>query len=169
MKRKNKTFLKYYNTYFEKIYRYIFFRVGKDRALAEDLTSEVMLKAYEKFDTFDPGKSFSVWIYRIAHNHLVDHYKKVKIAQVPLDEIENILKTDDYMNLKIDTKMDLQKVKTAIEKLPEAQREIVLMHFMHDLSVKEIAEVQTQSENNIRVILSRAVSRLKKQLVFLSI
>ncbi|MBD3328867.1 sigma-70 family RNA polymerase sigma factor [Candidatus Peregrinibacteria bacterium] len=169
MKRKNKNFLKYYNTYFEKIYRYIFFRVGKDRALAEDLTSEVMIKAYEKFDTFNPEKNFSVWIYRIAHNHLVDHYKKVKVAQVPLDEIENILKTDDYMNLKIDTKMDLKKVETAIAKLPEVQREIVLMHYMHDLSVKEIAKVQTQSENNIRVILSRAVSRLKKQLVFLSI
>lgn len=168
MRSKRKRFISYYNTYFEKIYRYIFFRSGRDRALAEDLTSEVMLKAYEHFEDFDHSKNFSVWIYRIAHNHLVDYYKKAKKELVAIEDVENELKKDDRIAEKLDDKLSIAQVETVLEMLPEQQKEIILMKYFQELSHKEIADIMDMTEAHVRVQAHRALKTLQKQLSFLT-
>jgi len=166
-KRKRKSFLSHYNTYFEKIYRYIFFRVGKDQQLAEDLTSEIMLKAYEHFEDYDEERKFSVWIYRIAHNHLVDYYKKVKAKQVPLDDVENILHKEHNLDTMVDTAIETEKVEEVLDQLPDQQREIMVLKFMNDLSNKEIADILSMTEAHVRVLQHRALGFLRTRLSYL--
>lgn len=161
IKKTKKSFRQYYNTYFEKIYRYIYFRTGKDRALAEDLTSEIMLKAYESFEGYDEQRKFSTWIYRIAHNHLVDYYKKAKLSQVPLDEAFAKSSNDTVLSEKLDVKMAVGKVSDVVMTLPTRQKEIVILKYYNDLTNKEIAEVLKVSEAYIRVNLHRAITQLK--------
>jgi len=82
----NKTvFEKYYREFLPKIYRFVYFRVGAKKEEAEELTSEIFLKALDAFDGFEEGKPFAPWIYQIAKNHLINHYR-VAGRTVPMDE-----------------------------------------------------------------------------------
>ncbi len=67
-----------YDAYLERVYRYIYCRVG-DEHLAEDITSQVFLKAWENLGTYQAGQSpFMAWLYRIAHNAVIDYYRAKK-------------------------------------------------------------------------------------------
>ncbi|MEK7211925.1 MAG: RNA polymerase sigma factor, partial [Patescibacteria group bacterium] len=66
--KKSELFQQYYREFLPKIYRFVFFRVGGKRETAEDLTSEIFIKALDNFDSFDEAKPFSPWIYQIAKN-----------------------------------------------------------------------------------------------------
>ncbi len=168
MSKKRKRFVSYYNTYFEKIYRYIFFRVGQNRETAEDLTSEVMLKAYEAFEDFDQDRNFGVWIYRIARNHLIDHYKKTKKEIVALEDAEYELKYVDKAAEKADEGIKMEHVENAMERLPDQHKEIITLKFLSEMTNKEIAEILNLKETHVRVLISRATGNLKKQLSFLT-
>lgn len=168
MKRPLKTFLQHYTTSFEKVYRYIFFRVGRNKELAEDLTSEVFLKAMEHFDSFDESKLFLVWIYRIAHNHVVDFYKKAKMDTVDIEDVVNEVKTIPTFTNELNSKIDLEKVGSALEKLPPNQKDVMVMKYMHDLDNPQIAHILQISEAHLRVLHHRALQALKKQLSFFS-
>lgn len=148
------------------MYRYIFFRVGKKRELAEDLTSEIFMKALENFEKYDHVRPFAVWIYRIAHNHLVDYYKKVKAEIVPIEEVENELRLNVKYQEELDNELDLEKVKEALEKLPDSQKEVVMMKYINDLTNPEIAEILNTNEAHVRVLQHRALSSLKSKLSF---
>ncbi|TAL19526.1 sigma-70 family RNA polymerase sigma factor, partial [Patescibacteria group bacterium] len=67
-------FRKFYETHFNKIYRFVLFRVG-NRELAEDLVSEIFVKALKAFPSYDESRSRSSWIFTIARNHLINHYR----------------------------------------------------------------------------------------------
>ena len=75
MSQNNKIFLDNYNKYLDKIYNYIWYRVGFDKSVTEDLCSEIFLKAYKGFKDFDQSKPFQSWIYAIAKNHLLNYYR----------------------------------------------------------------------------------------------
>src|SRR6266481_3206633 len=77
-------FARLYDAYVERIYRYVYFRVADDQ-LAEDITSTVFLKGWEKLDSYQVGSSpFIAWLYRVAHNTVIDHYRTKKVS-IPLD------------------------------------------------------------------------------------
>jgi len=164
-----KNFLEHYNTYFEKVYRYIFFRVGRKKELAEDLTSEIFMKALEKFEDFDHARPFAVWIYRIAHNHLVDYYKKMKFEMMDIEEVANELKGNDDQKYELEVKMNLDKVSGVLEELPRMQKEVIVMKYVNDLTNPEIAEILDTNEAHIRVLQHRALQALKTRLSFVTI
>jgi len=148
------------------VYQYIFFRIGYDTQLAEDLTSETFLKAIEHFDDFDETKSFNAWIYRIAHNLLVDHYKRSKIETTPLENAENDVKEEAAFAAEIDRKSLLKKIHFALEKLPQQQKDVVILKYVNELDTKEIAHSLDMEESHVRVLLSRATQTLNKQFSF---
>ena len=164
-----RNFLNYYNTYFEKVYRYIFFRVGRQKELAEDLTSEIFLKALQKFNDFDHGRPFAVWIYRIAHNHLVDYYKKAKYEMMDIEEVANEIRTNDDLRYELEVKMNLDKVSGILKELPHMQKEVVVMKYVNDLTNTEIAEILDTNEAHVRVLQHRALQKLKTKLAFVTI
>ena len=157
-------FQTYYDQYLDKIYNYLFYRTGYNKALAEDLCSAVFLKALENFTTFDEEKStFQSWIYTIAHNHLVDFYRAKK-QEVQLEEIENVLGEEPDFTSQLSQKAEIQKVLSMIKVLPENYKEILTLKSVQELSNTEIAQITGKSAVTIRVTLHRALNALKAKL-----
>ena len=157
--RKNKDdFIPYYNQFKDKIYNYFLYRVGFDKAVAEDLTSEVFVKAFKNFDGFDEAKKFQSWIYMIAHNHLVNHYKSAK-RDVPLELMENFLQ---YLDKDAEEKYELERILKIIRCMEEKDKEILQLKLVDELSNQEIADILEKEEGAIRTQISRSISKLRE-------
>lgn len=152
------SFIGYYEQYKNKIFVYFLYRVNFNRTVAEDLTSEVFLKALKNFDTFDKNRSFQSWIYAIAHNHLVNHYR---VANRETELLENQFVTQRELD-QIDQKQELERVLGAIKKMIDSDREILLLRFVDELSNSEIASLLEKDEGAIRTKMSRALVKLRE-------
>src|ERR1051326_7628351 len=84
---KEAAFTALYDLFFEKIYRFIFFRVGH-KEVAEDLAEDVFIKAFSSLKTLQKDAVFESWLYQIARNRIIDYYRSKKLI-IPLDEVEN--------------------------------------------------------------------------------
>jgi len=158
------SFGKLYDHYVKPIYRFIAVKVSV-RQEAEDLTHEVFLTAWQKLPGFTfQGFPFSSWLYRIARNRVIDHYRTKKQHAV-IDEVdEGLLGIIDSHEAGVDTTLTLAKVYAAMKELGADQQDVLLLRFVDDLSPKEIAEVLDKSEGSVRIIQHRAVEALKKKL-----
>jgi|SRR3989344_1077394 len=152
-------FGKLYDFYSKKIYDFLYYRTHHKQT-AEDLASTVFTKALEKIRQFDSGKAqFSTWLYQIARNTLIDHYRALKTT----DNIEDIWDLPSSANVErdADTTLALEKVKEHIKQLPSLQRDIVVMRLWDGLSHAEIASILSITEGNSKVSFSRAVDKLR--------
>lgn len=150
-----------YDLYNDKLYRFIYFRTHHKQT-AEDLTSTVFMKALEHIGSYKPRKGqFSSWLYQIARNAIIDHYRTFK----PSEDIENAWDLGSNVNIERDTdlKMNLEKVQSYLEGLSAQQRDIVIMRVWDGLSHKEIAEVLGITEANSKMIFSRTLGKLQKE------
>ncbi len=154
------SFISYYEKYKDKIYLYFLYRVNFNRDTAEDLTSEVFLKALKSFENFDHNRSFQAWIYAIAHNHLVNYYRTAK-REVELTE--NIFSTKEDIK-KIEVNYELDLVLKEINGLEDSDKEILLMRFVDELTNPEIADLLDKEEGAIRTKISRSLDKLRKKL-----
>jgi RNA polymerase sigma-70 factor (ECF subfamily) len=151
-----------YDRYLTPIYRYIFLRVGSNKANAEDLTHQVFLSAWQNIKSYEfKGFPFSSWLYRIAHNAVIDYYRtsKVHIDINALSSTE-LVESPDFQ-IELDKRADLAKIKSAIAKLETDQQNVIIMKFVNDLTNKEIAKILGKSEGAVRVIQHRALKKLK--------
>ncbi|MCA9383813.1 sigma-70 family RNA polymerase sigma factor [Candidatus Dojkabacteria bacterium] len=154
-------FEKLYEYYLPKIYRYILNRTA-NKDLAEDLTSQTFVKAMTKIKTYkDHGKSFGSWLYRIAHNNLIDHFRKNKPTAIfDINLIESEAAAEDHA-------MDSERKRAilhAISKIPEQYQEIISLKFFEELSNDEIADVIGTNKTNIAVKIHRSMKSLEKVL-----
>ena len=118
--------------YYGKIYNYIFFRVC-DQSLAEDLTQDVFVKLTKHIHSYVPTASFSSYLYRIAHNTMVDHFRSAK----PTEEIPENRAARDTLS-QVDAKLDVARMLAA---LPAEQRECIILYYMQELTYREIAQI----------------------------
>ncbi|HMB65796.1 MAG TPA: sigma-70 family RNA polymerase sigma factor [Patescibacteria group bacterium] len=157
-----------YDAYIQKIFNFIYYRVGS-REIAEDLTSQTFFKALKKIKKFQ-GEYFSAWLFRIARNTVIDHYRTSR----PTDNIDEFfdLRSHKDLEAEVDTKRTLEEVKNFLKTLKKEQEEVVIMRVWEGLSYKEIAEVIGKSEANCKMIFSRALNSLRRELplgLFLSL
>ena len=149
-----------YKRHLDSIYRYVFFRVRKDQKVAEDITQSVFFRALEKIDTFDEeGVGFRPWIYKIAHNSVIDYYRKYKnqtgLTETLIDESQNV----EEKTLK---DFEVQNVLNALDLLSDEQRQVIIMRFVSGLSGKETAKALGKNEEAIRSMQYRALKTLRK-------
>lgn len=150
-----------YDSYIEKIYRFVFYRVSH-REIAEDLTSRTFIKALEKIKSFDPEKgTFSSWLYRIARNTVIDHYRTGK-TEYGLEAVWNLASSQDPEK-ETESKIALEKVWAYISRLDNVQREIIVMRVWEGLSHKEISQVLGKSEASCKMAYSRAMASLRQE------
>ena len=156
-------FGKLFDMYFTPIYRYLRLRCGNEQD-AEDLSAEVFMRAWEKLPGFDlrAGDSmFRSWLFRIAHNLLIDRYRKgdkeESVAEIP----EKISK-EERVETQIVLKNEKQKLMEAIQQLDERMQQVIIARFMSGLSHIETAEVLGISSGNVRIVQYRALRRLKE-------
>ncbi len=153
-----------YERYLESIYRYIRTRVAEDRT-AEDLTETVFLRSYESLSRYkEKGLRFSAFLYQIARNLLVDHYRQ-KEEELPLESADQISVSPSRIDDIIVIQDQVDRLRVGLEALPEEYREIIRLRVLLELSTTECAQWLGRSEGAVRVLLHRAMKALKRQVV----
>jgi RNA polymerase sigma-70 factor (ECF subfamily) len=148
-----------YDLYIRKIYDFIYYKTHH-KETAEDITSAVFIKAFEKIKSFDHAKgSFSSWVYRIARNSVIDHYRTKK-ASINIDDVWDLSGKED-MSRDLDTAQKLEKVEKYINALNGEQRDIVMLRVWQEMPYKEIAEIMGKSEASCKMAFSRAMGELR--------
>lgn len=153
-----------YDRYSDRIYNYIYRRVGNAN-LAEDLTAAVFTKMLEAIRSAKPWRtSFSGWLYRIAHNIVVDHYRSWrKDAELPLEERLVADRGDPVSAL--DKTLNKEQLRTAIGHLTDDQTNVIWLKFVEGLSNAEVAEVLGKTEGAVKSLQHRALDALRRLLV----
>ncbi len=153
----------FYRAFAKRIYAFVYFRVGGNKAVAEDLVQDIFLKAFEAYDRFDPAKGKSAWIYTIARNHVINSMAKQRPA-VDLEEIEGmaIVSTDGRERMAIAD--DERRLLEAIDALGEEEAQLVRMKYLEGWSFDELGEIMEKTPGALRVQASRAMKKLKKTL-----
>lgn len=156
-----------YTRHVDAVYRYLYRRTcNKD--IAQDLTSTTFLKAMESIRSFHPSKGMlRAWLYRIARNTLIDHYRTFHATQ----DIASVwdLPGDDVASVATERKLDVAKLHAALATLSADQREVVMLRVWEDLSHADIAALTDRTEANSKVLFSRAIASLRTQLSSLSL
>lgn len=158
----NYAFVQLYNHYVAPIYRFVFMRVSH-KAIAEDLTQEVFLSAFENLKNYSfQGCPLSSWLYQIARNKVIDHYRTKK-SNLDIEKVsEDVFKAIETGESDLNRDFDLKRVREAMLKLSETEQDIIIMRFIEDLSHSEIASAISKSEGAVRLIQHRAIKNLKK-------
>ncbi len=152
-----------YEENFDRIYRYIVLKIG-DRTEAEDLTQQVFLNALKSISSYRfKGMPFSSWLYRIAHNQIVDYLrKKSRRTTVPLDETIPAGKEDPGQVT--ERKLEIEELALAAKKLTAAQQEVISLRFTSDMSIAEVAKIMGRSVGAVKALQHSAVVTLRKVL-----
>lgn len=152
-----------YDRYVEQIYRFIFFKIGNGPD-AEDITSETFLKAWQYIKEGKPIKNLNAFLYAVARNLVVDHYR----AQAKKREFEEVvftdIKSDANIAAKLDIKSGAEEILQAMKSLKDEYCEVIVLRFLNDSSISEIAGIIDKTSNNTRVLIHRALEALKKAL-----
>ena len=155
-------FTQLYEEHFDKIYRYIVFKIG-NATEAEDMTQQVFLNALKSISSFKwKGVPFSAWLFRIAHNQIVDHLRKKKQSTVPLDE--SLASSDDNLQLVVEQKLDIEQMLLATKQLTEAQREVISLRFAGELPIAQVARTMGKSQGAVKALQHSAIIALRKTL-----
>jgi RNA polymerase sigma-70 factor (ECF subfamily) len=158
-----------YDSYFSRVYAYVSYRVGRIQD-AEDMTSEIFLKAMEGITRFEwqHENSFAGWIFRIAHNTVNDYYRKNNPVDEPLS-LEELPELRASVLLPEDALLRKEKfaqLRRLIYALPSRRQEVILLKFFGGLRNQEIATVLGLDERTVASHLSRALVSLHRKYIY---
>ena len=161
-----KAFGELYKEYVDAIYRYVYFRVGS-QAEAEDLTDEVFVRAWEALPEFQPNASysFSAWLYRIAHNLVVDTYRRRSPVTFSREELDKNRTRLPSVEEEAQIRHEASNLVEAVQNLSDLEQDVIVLRFVEGLSHREVAEIIGKSESASRVIQHRALAALRRILV----
>jgi RNA polymerase sigma-70 factor (ECF subfamily) len=169
-KKDPEAFAKLYDIYARRIYSFVFFKVAS-REEAEDITSEVFLKAWHYINEKKSIESFSGLLYKLARNSVIDLYRSKagskEIFSIDDEDGENIQSTEGWQigfEEKIGQKLEIQKIIKALQSLKQEYREIVTLKYVDEMDINEIAEITGKGHVSIRVTLHRGLKKLKELL-----
>jgi RNA polymerase sigma-70 factor (ECF subfamily) len=177
-----KEFSKIYDKYIDKIYRFVFLKVNSPE-VAEDLTSETFLRgwmAYKnqnspKESLRDPTGQAKVknqnkienppaFLYQIARNLVIDYYREKGKFQIVSAQDYRIIDPRVNLEEKANLSSDFEEVRRALANLKDEYQDVIIYHYLDELSVSEIAKVMQKSEGTVRVLLHRALAALRHEL-----
>ncbi len=152
-----------YETYLDRIYRYIYFRVT-DEQTAEDLISQVFTKAWENLDRYQPsGRPFIAWLYTIAHNTVIDHYRTRK-ETVAIENTISLASDAPSPHEQVELHFEADNLRAALQTLTPEQQQVVVLKFIAGMTTDEIAAQLRKSPGAIRALQMRALQALAKQM-----
>lgn len=151
-----------YDRHVEAVYRYVYYRV-RDDAEAEDLTSDVFMKALRAMPRYEPRQAFLAWLYRIARNAVIDHVRRGG-RQVSYEdalahpEVHDVVEPDTELLAMSDS----ATLRGALAKLTPLQQEVIVLRFLEGFSTLEIAKLIGKREGTVRGIQFRAIGALRQ-------
>ena len=155
-------FNKLYRERVDSIYRFVFFKVS-DKDITWDITQECFLKMWRQIQSGVAVKNSNALLYAIARNLVIDYWRQKDRGQnVALDDVAHILQDGSDLFEDKASKDEIARLLRCVDKLPESQREVVLLRYVDDLSYSEIGRVIGKNTVTARVAAHRAVKSLKK-------
>ena len=135
---------------------------------AEDILQEVFIKAYTHINGYDTSLKFSSWIYRIAHNHVVDNFRKLssrpRTTAIEDEDIAKIFKSDIDIEKDLHNKENMERIRESIKKMPIKYREVLVLRFLEDKSYEEIMDILKRPKGTVATLLARGRKILEKDL-----
>ena len=161
--RDEEAFAQLYEQHFDRIYRYVTIKIG-DQTEAEDLTQQVFIKALHSISSFRwKGVPFSAWLFRIAHNQVVDYLrKKGKYTTTPL--LDSLASDSGNPQLLTEQRLDIEQLLSATKQLTKAQREVISLRFASELPIAQTAKIMGKSEGAVKALQHSAIVALRKVL-----
>ncbi|MCC6455321.1 MAG: sigma-70 family RNA polymerase sigma factor [Caldilineaceae bacterium] len=156
-----------YLLFADRVFRYLLARIG-DPDLAEDITAQVFLRLIEKVGIFRIGPRdnvaiFSAWLYRLAHNKMVDVLRSHKrTKESPLEHAAHVV-SGHTMEV-VEDQLDFQRVLDTLRILNDQQREVIVLRFVEELSIAETAQIMQKSEGAVKALQHRALESLRRHL-----
>ena len=153
-------FAQIYDLYVTPIYRFIYFKVAT-RQDAEDLTSEVFLKVWQYIsETDEIIENLRALLYKIARNLVIDSYRqKAKKGLTQYSEVLDNIEDKRQQSLlnQIETEFEMKNIELVLRKMKDEYREVIILRFIEELSISEIAKILDKSKGSVRVLLHRAL------------
>lgn len=149
-----------YEIWAAKVYRFVFSRV-KSIPVAEDITADVFLRAWQKLHQYKPrvGISFSSWLYTIARNGVVDYYRLNQRSELSFEDLPEMADLEGE-----ELYREKSEIEQALTNLPEEYEKVLRLRFVEQLPIARVAQIMKKKEDNIRALTSRALKKLKDQL-----
>lgn len=160
---KKPSFEAFYRANLKRIYAFVFFRVGADKALAEDLVQDIFVKAFEAFGRYDPAISESAWIYTIARNHVINEMAKRRPAE-PIEEVEDSIFAATDARERLAVRDDERRLLEAIGSLSKDEAALIRMKYLEGWRYEELAEIFEKTPGTLRVQANRALNKIRKTL-----
>lgn len=151
-------FEKLYDTYYDSVYRYIYVCV-KDKWNTEDIISTVFYKIYENRDKIQEVESSKNWVFRIAHNAIIDFYRK-NGRVIPMEEYMETASDEEGYDSVL-TKDEFIRIKQYIEELPKETIDMIYLRYYGGLKFKDIASTLNKSENTVKSVVTRALKKIR--------
>jgi RNA polymerase sigma-70 factor (ECF subfamily) len=166
LKKKDKdAFIEAYDLYVNDIHRFVYFKIG-NKEEANDLTSIIFLKTWEyiKNNSLTDSKTLRALLYKVARTSIIDYYRQNQTVSSLDDENHPIDVIDDSQSVieQINLNSDLEIIRKKLPELKMEYREVIIMRFINDLEMEEIAEVTGKTKGNVRVLLFRALKALRE-------
>jgi RNA polymerase sigma-70 factor (ECF subfamily) len=153
-------FVALYERYQPLVFTYVYYRVD-EQALAEDLTAEVFVRMVAKIHTYHATSPLLAWLYTIARNLIADHYRDAS-RMVPFHERTAMSPTDP--SEEAHKRIREAELRTALQRLPEEQRQVVILKFIERRSNLQIAAFLNKTEGAVKSIQHRALTALRRLL-----
>lgn len=159
--------------YEQKLSRYVLRIYSLCKESVEDVLQEVFIKLYQNLNDFDDQYSFSSWIYRITHNVLISHLRKMdqKHVLVSIDNDDSARKLVDSLPADVDLEEEFERkdlvvnLEKALGKIPDKYREVLVLYYFEEKSYKEISDILRRSLGSVSVLMNRAKAKLKTELM----
>ncbi|MBI3626901.1 RNA polymerase sigma factor [Candidatus Uhrbacteria bacterium] len=159
------SFGKLYDLYVQKIYRFVYFKVGSQED-AQDITSQTFLKVWQHLTTenSDKVRNVNAFIYQVARNSVIDYFRAKGVEQEWQEnfEVAEEQPAQDNTQDMVQKNLDKEMILGGIKKLKPGQQEVIMMRYVEDMDLNDIALIINKSNGATRVIIHRALQELKK-------
>ena len=143
----------------EPLRRFLLALCGGDAALADDVAQDALVRAYVASGSFLGLSKFSTWLFRIAYNCYIDHCRKARTDEAPVDDALNLPAEDAS-----DASFRYQQLYQALDLLPEKEKAAISLFYFEDLSIKEIAGILGIPQGTVKYHLSMGRTHLKQHI-----
>jgi len=145
--------------YEKRLRKYVFY-LTENKEEVDDLVQEIFIKVFVNLNSFNPKKKFSPWLFRIAHNQVINFFKKYKRSISLKDELK--INEKDNIEENLEKEVIYKILNKCLEKMPLNYKEILLLYYFENLSYEEISDALKIPPGTVAIRIFRAKKYLKK-------
>ncbi len=156
--------------YEEKLSRYILRISGGSKEDVEDTLQDVFISAYKNLNSFDSDLKFSSWIYRISHNKVISHFRKITARPKTVtyegdNQLLNILASNEDLAKELERKYTGEEVRSVLNEMDERYKEVLVLKFLEEKDYKEISDILEKPMGTVATLINRAKKQFKEKTV----